>query len=293
MLLLSADDYLLPGALSHSVNLMDAYPEVGFTFGKVIVINDNCSTRETNTVNNVADKVGWRILTGLEFIELSGARDIVPTPTAVVRTKLQKRLGGYRPELPHSGDMEMWLRFAAHASVGKLESYQAAYRRHSSNMSLDYTAKTWLLDFKQRKAAFDTFFQTCGYVLPNAHQLQNKLFWLLGCDVIGFASAAFNECRMEVSEELSGYALELCPEVKQSLPWMKLVCKRLIGFKTWRVLQPIFNGISQMLTSLKRLVNLVSGYLQPSKIHYPSVTFQTQVVHTEDITTQCHRNNER
>ena len=41
MLLLSADDYLLPGALAGPQIYMDAHPEVGFTFGNVIELNDN------------------------------------------------------------------------------------------------------------------------------------------------------------------------------------------------------------------------------------------------------------
>jgi len=41
MLLLSADDYLLPGALRRAAELMDAYPEVGFTFGNVIELSDD------------------------------------------------------------------------------------------------------------------------------------------------------------------------------------------------------------------------------------------------------------
>ncbi len=36
MLLLSADDLLTPGALSRAVRLMDAHPEVGFTYGRAI-----------------------------------------------------------------------------------------------------------------------------------------------------------------------------------------------------------------------------------------------------------------
>ena len=39
------------------------------------------------------------------------------TPSAIVRTSAQHRVGGYRPELPHSGDLEMWLRLAAVGSV--------------------------------------------------------------------------------------------------------------------------------------------------------------------------------
>jgi hypothetical protein len=176
MLLLSAGDYLLPGALKLSAELLDANPEVGFTYGKALELHDGQIAEP-----DAANRSDWRILGGLEFIELSGAENLVRTPTAVVRTKLQKQLGGYLPELPHSGDMEMWLRFAAHARVGILETYQAVYRRHSENMSLGYTARSWLPDLQQRKRAFDCFFQTCSHVLPNAEQLRQKLFWKLGC----------------------------------------------------------------------------------------------------------------
>lgn len=243
MLILSADDYLLPGALNRAACLMDAHREVGLTFGKVITLDYPGNIKKAS---GVTDSPGWRILGGLEFIELSGARDIVPTPSAVVRTALQKRLGGYRPELPHSGDMEMWLRFAAQGSVGILEAYQAVYRRHTGNMSLAYTEKTWLPDLQQRKATFDYFFQSRGYTMPNARLLHRKLLWSLGCDAISFASAAFNEGKMEVSKQLSEFALCVCPAVKRSLPWTKLACKRAIGFGAWRALRPTIDRIRQV-----------------------------------------------
>ena len=40
---------------------------------------------------------------------------------------LQQQVGGYRAELPHSGDMEMWMRFAAHAPVGVLRAVPEAW----------------------------------------------------------------------------------------------------------------------------------------------------------------------
>lgn len=234
-LLLSADDYLLPGALRRAISLMDNHPEVGFTFGKAIMLNDHEMAEQQPIMNEGS----WRILEGLEFIELSGARNIVFAPTVVVRTELQKRLGGYRAELTHAGDMEMWLRFAAHASVGMTDAYQAVYRRHSENMSLEYLGKSWLPDLQQRAYAFNSFFQTCCDVLPNAQQLHRKLLWLLACEAVGFASAAFNEGKMEVSEAISEFALGICPEIKRSLPWAKLACKRAMSYETWRALQPI------------------------------------------------------
>src|SRR4051794_17612091 len=115
MLLLSADDYLLPGALQRATALMQGHPEVGFTFGNVIELSDRERPSKTN---NAAHDANMLVLDGLDFIELSAVNNQVATCSAVVRTKLQKSLGGYRRDLPHAGDMEMWLRFAAHGSVG-------------------------------------------------------------------------------------------------------------------------------------------------------------------------------
>lgn len=234
MMILSADDYLLPGALGRAAEIMDAHPEVGLTFGKAIVLDDRGSTAD---MRSLGSKNAWRILAGLDFIQLSGGRNIVDTPSAVVRTALQQRLGGYRPELPHTGDMEMWLRFAAHSSVGITEAYQAVYRRHSKNMSLAYMGKSWLPDLKEREAALDSFFRSCSDVLPNAAELRGKLVQSLAAEAVSFASWAFNAGENEASTQLSDYAVSLYPGVRSSWRWMKLSCKRRLGLRAWRALQ--------------------------------------------------------
>ncbi len=249
MLLLSADDYLLPGALSRAAKLMDAHPEVGFTFGNVVELSDSGTKTLVKSVVEATDRSDRRILGGLEFIELSGANDLVATCTAVVRTEVQKRVGGYRRELPHAGDMEMWLRFAAHASVGFVSAYQGIYRRHNANMSSEhyyympngnfvYTASGRLTDLQQRKAAFDCFFETCSDILSNSESLRRQLFWSLGTMAVGRASAAFNEGEMEASKQLAEFALGVCPHIKRSMGWMKLTCKRRIGPRAWHALRP-------------------------------------------------------
>lgn len=234
MLLLSADDYLLPGALHRAVRLMENNPGVGFTFGNAIVRNERSATRLTNSL---ACKNCERIVAGLEFISLSGARNIVSTPTAVVRTRLQKRLGGYRTELPHSGDMEMWLRLAAHGLVGFVGAPQAVYRRHDSNMSRAYSGESLLRDLQQRELALECFFQSCGYLLAGPQQLRRRLLRSLGYEALAFASSAFNDGQQEISRRLSEYAVDVSPGIKRSLYWTKLACKRTVGYRTWRALR--------------------------------------------------------
>jgi hypothetical protein len=231
LLLLSADDYLLPGALARSASLMDAHPEVGFTFGDAISLTGDEAVPRQDPA-----EAGWQILRGLEFIELSGPENIVPTSTAVVRTKLQKRVGGYRTELPHSADMEMWLRLAACSSVGRVRARQAVYRQHGENMSRGYRAQCGMQDLQQRLEAFQWFFRTCGNAVADSQPLRRRLYRSLGCSAIGFASTAFNEGDLETSARLCDLALAICPSVNLSLPWIKLECKRRLGFNGWQLL---------------------------------------------------------
>jgi|SRR6516162_2614474 glycosyltransferase involved in cell wall biosynthesis len=234
-MILSADDYLLPGALRRSTELMKVHPEVGFAYGRAITLDDRCTTFP-DSVDDL--NAGWQILPGLEFIKLSGVQNKVATPTAVVRTELQKRLGGYRPELPHTGDLEMWLRLAAHGAVGISDANHAVYRQHGSNMSMRYYGNNRLRDLQQRQAALDCFLQHCSDVLPNAPQLHRRLFRLLGCEALQFAGAAFNAGELEASEQLSDFAFSVCPKVRRSALRIKLACKRGLGLRAWRVLRP-------------------------------------------------------
>jgi hypothetical protein len=252
MLLLSADDYLLPGALPRATNLMDAHPEVGFTFGNVIELSDNGNETPTKSIIEPTNE-DKRILEGREFIELSGADNLVGACSAVVRTELQKRLDGYRNELPHTGDLEMWLRFAAHASVGFIFAYQGVYRFHGTNMStayyfvsdgrLVYTKNGRLADLQQRKSALDCFSEHGDDVLPRWEHLCRRLHRRLSEMAIVHAHTALNEGQMEESGQLSEFALAVCPEIKSSPVWAKLACKRWMGARTWRAVRPAVAAI--------------------------------------------------
>jgi glycosyltransferase involved in cell wall biosynthesis len=261
MLLLSADDYLLPGALARATNLMDAHPEVGFTFGNVIELSDNGNETLTKSVIKPTDDWDKRILEGRELIELTGAEgNQVATCSAVVRTELQKHLGGYRQELPHAGDMEMWLRFAAHASVGFIFALQGVYRRHTASMSAAYYLASddghiyrkngRLCALRQQKLAFDFFFEHCKEhgkdVLPRCEHLCRRIYRHLSESSVRQASAAFNDGEMEESRQLSDFALAVCPEVKSSSAWLKLMFKRWMGARTWLAVRPAAAAIRAM-----------------------------------------------
>src|SRR4051812_6068677 len=91
-LLLSADDMLAPGALLRACRVLDQHPEVGLTYGAEIK-GESFDPRDC-----VDDDSPARVMTGDNFLTYicEQADNIVPTPTAIVRTSVQKGIGGYR-----------------------------------------------------------------------------------------------------------------------------------------------------------------------------------------------------
>jgi hypothetical protein len=156
-LLLSADDLLVPGALARAVGVMDENRDIVLTHGDCIAWHDD------HPLPIVPSKQGhaWARQDLLNEI-CAAAANFVQTPTAIGRTQVQKEVGGYRASLPHSGDMEMWLRFAAHGAVARINAVQAIYRKHSTAMSNAYFAAR-LPDYLQIQQAFDSFFEEHGH----------------------------------------------------------------------------------------------------------------------------------
>lgn len=223
-LLLSADDFLMPDSLALSTAVMDANPEVGFTFGRAHRWDDERIEEAGEHFPRTPSKT--QILHGHAFIRLAAARNIVPTPTAVVRTKLQKLLGGYKQELPHSGDMEMWLRFAAHGSVGILNEYQAIYRQHKTNMSKSYQVHGWLPDLIQREAALRYFFKENSHLMGVPVFTHKKSIYMLAKEAFNYASAALNLNESEACKDLERYGLSISPVSRLSKSWVKLNLKK-------------------------------------------------------------------
>ena len=132
----------------------------------------------------------------MELAGSRGAPNIVPTPTAVVRTGLQprvRRLSAGAAAFRRPGDCGCacgtWC-------VGFVHSDQAVYRRHAANMSLEYGKSNALRDLQQRKAAFDCFLDACAEQRPELVQVHEELLRALARGAIGMASEAFNDnCR--------------------------------------------------------------------------------------------------
>lgn len=133
VLLLSADDMLTNGALARAAALLDARPSVGFVYGWSLpfVSGEALPPARTRTRS-------WSVWTGSDWVADRCQRgwNVIRSSDAVIRRSILAEVGGYREDLPHSGDLEWWLRAALVCDVGMVCGVdQLYYRLHGRNMS--------------------------------------------------------------------------------------------------------------------------------------------------------------
>jgi hypothetical protein len=150
VVLLSADDALAPGSLARAAALLEARPSVGLVYGHPVVFSDEPPAVSTRIRH-------WTIWSGQEWLKrrCQTSRNCIHNPEVVMRTSVQRAIGGYDAALPHSGDFAMWLRAASVSDVGRVDGpAQAFYRVHGKSMQRT-TYAGYLMDLEGRLAAFE------------------------------------------------------------------------------------------------------------------------------------------
>jgi glycosyltransferase involved in cell wall biosynthesis len=225
LLLLSADDLVAPGALSRAVSLMDARPEVAFVYGRAQRFVEDAPKSQVLAPDR-ANRAGVSsVHRGADFIRsvCDTAINPVETATAVVRTSVQRAVGGYRPEFPHAGDLDMWLRCAAHGDVGFIRADQAYVRLHGGNMRERYAGED---DIRQRRDVLQAFFANHHDLLPAPRALRRRALGRLAADVVENAGLAFDQGRAYRSR--TRLAREIWPPVVLGPAYLRLAAKRAI-----------------------------------------------------------------
>lgn len=150
VLLLSADDLLVPGALGRAAALMEAHPSVGLVYGATVDFTGTPPPART-------DATSWIVWQGGEWLagRCRSGRNPLLSPEAVMRTSVLRKLGGYRADLPHAADFAMWLGAAMVSDIGYVGGAdQAYYRVHAQSMSKTVNAGM-VIDIQQRLLTFD------------------------------------------------------------------------------------------------------------------------------------------
>lgn len=234
--LMSADDRLTPGALRRAAEFLDDHPGVGFVYGNALWFRDGAPLPAARIIGR-----GHSVWPGRSWIErrFRQAQTGIASPEVVVRTSLQKQVGGYDPRLPHLGDTEMWIRLAANADVGFLRGVdQAYYRRHAKNMSTAYDP---LMNLRQYRLVYESVLDRCGGRLPDAARLSGIANRKLAREALVAAARAYDQgCAQQTPiDELVEFAFQCWPAAGSLPIYRALQVRRRIGPRVMPYLQPL------------------------------------------------------
>ncbi|MDM9646065.1 glycosyltransferase [Rhizobium sp. S163] len=226
VLLLSADDLVTPGALTRAAELLAAEPSVGLVYGNAIHFHDTLPQSRT-------DQSGWIIWPGNDWLSLrcKSGYNVVASPEVIMRTSTLRSFGGYRADLPHAGDFEMWLRTSAVADIGFLLNVDQAYHRHhTSNMNkVDFSSGTTngrFIDLSQRWQSFQVVFSGVGRGLHNAAELLELARKTMSRQALEHVSYAYARGKRDFPyKRFEALALEIDPAARQS-PMGRAVARR-------------------------------------------------------------------
>lgn len=219
VVLLSADDQLAPGALARATTLMEVHPHVGLVYGHP----QTFSTEPTVTDYPLRN---WSIWSGREWTRAQFRRglSIIYSPEAVVRTSLQHEVGYYRPDLPHSGDLEMWLRLAGRAAVGRVNGPDQAYRRVHGQSMMNSQFAGVLTDLRERRRAYEAFIEDGQFPPRELKWLESTMRRRLSMEALGWAvdaRQAGNEDDGAV-RAAADFAREVYPSYRRLDAWNEL-----------------------------------------------------------------------
>lgn len=171
ILLLSADDLVTPGALTRAAELLSAEPSVGLVYGNAIPFTGSAPPSRR-------DRKKWIIWSGPDWLRdrCKSGYNVASSPEVVMRASVLQAIGGYRSDLPHAGDFEMWMRASAVACVGFVMGVdQAYYRKHNTNMhKKDFrsgTSRGGFVDLEQRWRSFEAVLTGVGSRLADCEEL--------------------------------------------------------------------------------------------------------------------------
>lgn len=231
-MILSADDLLTPGALARATRIMQADPLIGLVYGRDIPFRDAPPVQPLRI--GPANRV-------MDYREFLGAacrlgQTGIQSPTAIVRTSLHRRIGNYLPELPHSGDTEIWLRMAAAARVAQLDADQAYRRLHAANMSLGYSPLQRLVE---QARAFAIHFESQAPLPPDLIALHDVAKRTIAEAAVWSAAHAFERGDDSSCEAYLGFALSTSPAIESWDAYQRLRWKRCVGPSVWRLIAPL------------------------------------------------------
>jgi hypothetical protein len=230
VVLLSADDLLVPGSLGRAASVMERSPNIGMVYGRAPYWHTGRPLPSTR-----GRWLGTTVWPGERWIRIRcrSAHNCISSPEVVVRTSVHRRAGTYDPRCYHTSDLNMWLRIAAISDVAFIKGApQAIYRIHGDSMLRSNPDP--MVDLTERRKAFDFFFASSGQLLKDSDHLRAMAGRALARQALWIASRAVDTGLVEgqgavAVDDLVAFALDVCPDANRLREWRGYRIRRALG----------------------------------------------------------------
>jgi len=248
--LIDPDDMLTPGSLQRACALLDTHPEVGLVYGRARVFRDGESIPPPSD-----EPASWTIWSGQEWFEARcrAATNCIYAPEVVVRTSWYRQLGGYRAELPHTADFEMWMRLALHADVGYIAGpHQAVYRQHPASFH-HQRFNSELAELPQYVAAFAVLFRDYSDRIADAEHLETMVRRTLAERALVAACGLYDRgpWRPDDAARFEQIAVTTYAGVGTLADMGRLQRRKLLGPRLWPLVHPLWMAARRTAAALR------------------------------------------
>ena len=155
--LLHGDDMVLPGFYAAMEAALDTNDSVAAVCRTEYI--DEADNPVTTTRSERAGSGPWH-----DALQTLAVSNRIRPPGVVVRRAAYERIGGYREDLPHAADWEMWARLAANGSIYFVDEVLARYRVHDQSDTAQRARSG--VNIEERRAAI----RTVNALLPASAQ---------------------------------------------------------------------------------------------------------------------------
>jgi glycosyltransferase involved in cell wall biosynthesis len=226
---LDADDLLPPGSLRRSIALLERYPNVGFVYGR--------PRHFTGPVPRPRwGRPRWTIWSGAEWFALRCRLGVncISQPEVVIRGSALRKVGEYNVGLPHTSDVEMWLRLSTISDVGRINGVdQGYYRVHANSMQRTVNAGV-MTDLIGRREAFISTFAAAGDRLLDATELETTVRRTLAAEALDETCRIYDRDVVDpqLESRLVDFAMTTYPAAASLPEWFGLQRRRKRGRKS-------------------------------------------------------------
>jgi glycosyltransferase involved in cell wall biosynthesis len=237
--ILHHDDVMLPENLERKVRVLDTHPEIGFVHSNMMLIDSGGAVVRPHSWSEDArgDSVERGIIAFRRMLDRAHFGSTIFIGTVLARRTCYEQLGGFRAELRHCNDSEMWMRMLLFQDVACLGEPLVKYRVHPMSASSafgDYASISYL---REHYAAVGMVFEKYRERIPEADALKTRVSRAFADRALGLAARAFHDGDAEMGRECMREASRMMPGVWRRASFWRAKAHRLAGPRVMRWLR--------------------------------------------------------